>query len=336
MLPYEKRQKTRTILVKSEGTTNPEFGKDPKDRTVEELLKCGIVNVNKPKGPTSHQVSEYVKKIFKQKKAGQSGTLDPAVTGVLPVGINRATRALEALLNAGKEYVCLMHIHKPQEIDEIKKACKKQTGKIRQLPPIKSAVKRDWRIREIYYFDILEISENKQDVLFRVGCQAGTYVRRICDDIGKDLGCGAHMAQLVRSKVGIFTDDNMVTLQELEDYYSLYKKDKENKDAETKLKEFIKPVETAIEHLPKVWIHDSAVPYICNGMDLVLPGVSKLSSDIEEGEIVAILTLKDELVALGNAKLNSKSIIEEKKGVAVKVFKVLMEQGIYKKQKRDE
>lgn len=329
MLPYIKRLEKREILVKTEAESDSLYGKRPEDRTVEELLQSSIININKPKGPTSHQVSEFVKKILNVKKAGQSGTLDPAVTGVLPVGINKATKSLQALLNAGKEYVCLMHIHKPVDQKEIEEVCKEYTGTIKQLPPIKSAVKRRWRYRTIYYIDILEISENKQDVLFRVGCQAGTYIRKLCDDMGKTLGCGAHMAQLLRTQVGTFKDDSMHTLQELENNYNLYKEGMI--EAEKNLKKILLPVEKAIEHLPKIWIFDTVIPYICNGADLALPGISKYHSDIEPDEMIAILSLKDELVAIGFSTVSSTYITENQKGIIVKTDKVFMPQDIYLK-----
>lgn len=146
---------------------------------VEELINYGIVNIDKPPGPTSHQVSDFVQKILKIKKSGHSGTLDPQVTGSLVVALGRATRIVEVLLKGGKTYVGIMHLHKPVKEKEIKKIIKKFfTGKIKQTPPIKSAVKREEREREIYEFKIIEI-EN-QDVLFEVSCQAGTYIRKLC------------------------------------------------------------------------------------------------------------------------------------------------------------
>ena len=192
-LPFETIK--REILVKKESLGN--FGINPENRTVEQLINYGIVNIDKPQGPTSHQVSGYVKKILGISKAGHSGTLDPNVTGVLPVALGRATRIAQALLPAGKEYVALMYLHKPIEEEKIKKAFNDFTGKIRQKPPVKSSVRRIERIREIYYIDILEI--DNQDVLFRIGCQAGTYIRKYIHDLGQKLGCGAHMEGLRRT-----------------------------------------------------------------------------------------------------------------------------------------
>jgi len=324
-LPFENIK--REILVRKESETDENYGSSPKDRKIEERIKYGVVNINKPSGPTSHQISDYVKKILNVKKAGHSGSLDPKVTGVLPIALDRATRVVQVLLKTGKEYVALMHLH--EEIDEktIKKVMKDFIGKIVQLPPIKSAVKRVERTREIYYLEIMEI-EGK-DVLFRVGCEAGTYIRKLIHDIGLNLGCGAHMSQLVRTQVGTFTDKNMVTLHDLKDAYEYYK---EENDKE--LRKIIFPVEKAVEHLPMVWVFDSSIDNLCHGADLYFGGISKVHSEISDGDLVAVMSLKDELVCLGKSEFSSEDLLEGIKGVAVKTNKVFMEIGVYPSSKK--
>ena len=149
----------REVLVKKETETDWNYGSDPNKRDIKELINYGIINLNKPSGPTSHQVSDYVQKILGIKKSGHSGTLDPKVTGVLPIALGKATRIVQALLKLGKEYVCLMYLHRPVSEKDIRENVKKFIGKINQLPPIKSAVKRRLRTREIYSFDVLEIED---------------------------------------------------------------------------------------------------------------------------------------------------------------------------------
>jgi len=321
-LPFE--QIERKIIIKKQAQTNPKLGCKPEERPVEELIKYGITNINKPKGPTSHQVSSYVKDILSISKAGHSGTLDPAVTGVLPIALGRATRIVQTLLKAGKEYVGIMHLHKEIEKEKLEKTFKKFTGKIKQVPPVKSAVKREEREREIYYLEILEIEE--KDILFMVGCQAGTYIRKLCFDIGKELGCGAHMAQLRRTKAGPFNEHTSITLHDLKDAFYYWKKE-ENKKY---IMHIIKPIELAVKHLPKIWILDTSVNPLCHGFDLALPGISKLNNDIKPKDTVAVMTLKDELVGLGEARLNSKEMLKDK-GIAVKIKKVFMQPELYPK-----
>ncbi|MEK6936477.1 MAG: RNA-guided pseudouridylation complex pseudouridine synthase subunit Cbf5 [Nanoarchaeota archaeon] len=319
LLPFEKTE--REIVVKKEGRTNPEFGKEPSKRLVNELIHYGIVNINKNQGPTSHQISDYVQKIFGINKAGHSGTLDPNVTGCLPIALDKATRIVQTLLTAGKEYVGIMHLHKEISLDEIEKTLKEFTGKINQLPPRKSAVKRQIRQREIYYFNILEV--DGKDVLFKVGCAAGTYIRKLCDDFGRKIGTGAHMQELIRTKAGPFSINDSCTLHDLKDAFTLY--EKEGKEEE--LKKLILPVEKGVEHLNKIWIFDGAVNNLCHGADLYSPGVSKLNRNIQANELVAVMSLKDELICLGITEVNTDRILE--KGLIVKTKKVFMERNIY-------
>ena len=224
-LPFEKIK--REILLKKEAQTSDKFGFYPENRTVEELMQFGVINIDKPAGPTSHQVSAYLQKILNLDKAGHSGTLDPNVTGVLPITLNKSTKIVQTLLKAGKEYICLMHLHRPVEEFELYKVFEKFTGKIKQLPPIKSAVKRQIRERRIYYIELLDIIE--QDVLFKVGCQAGTYIRKLVHDMGQELKVGAHMAQLRRTKAGPFNETSLFTLQDVSDAYYYYKEKKNDK-----------------------------------------------------------------------------------------------------------
>jgi len=320
-LPFEEIK--RNVLVRRRSVTSSKFGCEPDKRHIKELINYGIVNIDKPPGPTSHQVSAYLQKILNISKAGHSGTLDPGVTGVLPIATGRATRIVQTLLKAGKEYVGLMHIHKEIPEHKVYQICNEFVGKIMQMPPIKSAVKRRLRERQVYYFDIIEI-EGK-DVLFKVGCQAGTYIRKLVHDIGQKLGCGAHMAELRRTKVGPFNENiNLITLQDLTDAFYYYKEENNEKY----LRYCIQPIENAVKHLPKVYVLDSAVDSLCHGANLNLPGISKLDSGINIQDIVAIMTLKGELICYGIAKLDSEEMLDEK-GFAVKTEKVFMLPGTY-------
>ncbi len=323
LLPFEMLK--RKILMKKEAKTDAKLGCKPEDRATKEIINYGVVNINKCQGPTSHQVSDYVQKILHINKSGHSGTLDPHVHGVLPVALGRATRIVQMLLTSGKEYVGIMHLHKDVGQEKLKEAIKRNfTGKIKQIPPLKSSVKRVKREREIYYFDILE--KQGQDVLFIVGCQAGTYIRKLIHDLGQKLKIGAHMLELRRTKAGPFNEETLFTLQDLTDAYYFYKKESNDKF----LRKIIQPIENAIAHLPKIWVFDTTVDTLCHGADLNIPGISKLSDSIFENDAVAIMTLKNELIALGTAALNSEEIIKKEKGMAIKTEKVFMKAETYK------
>ncbi|HIK01497.1 TPA: RNA-guided pseudouridylation complex pseudouridine synthase subunit Cbf5 [archaeon] len=318
-LPFEKE---RELLIRREEETNPDFGCLPNERSIEDLLKGCIINIDKPAGPTSAQVSDFVKDILGIRKCGHSGTLDPGVTGVFPVGVGSGTKALHSLLIAGKEYLTLMRLHEELSERKIKKVLKKFTTKIYQTPPIKSNVKRVLRVREVYYTKLIE-SEGK-DALFTVGSEAGTYIRRLCHDIGEVTGSGAHMQQLRRTRVANFNEDTLFTLQQLKDAFVFWKEGDEGG-----LRKALLPMESALSHLPKVTISDSAVPSVTTGAQLAVPGILSVESGISPGDLIAVLTQKGEGVLYGSALVSSEDMISMKKGLAVKTERVLMNPSIY-------
>lgn len=255
-----------------------------------------------------------------------SGRGDPKVTGVLPIALEEATKALQALLKAGKEYVGIMKIHGDVPEKKVIEIASEFQGKIYQRPPFRASVKRALRTRVIYYFDILEIEG--RNVLFKVGCEAGTYIRKLVHDIGKALGCGAHMQELRRIRAGPFTEDSgLVTLH---DVLYLYEKWKETGDISL-LRKFVMPMEKMLEFLPKVFIKDSAVDAICHGAHLTAPGIAYIETDIKPTDPVAILTLKGEAVALGTAVASTEEMLKATYGIMVKTERVLMPRGTYPK-----
>ncbi len=313
------------FLIKSkEPSTNLEFGSYPEKREINEYIKKGFIVLDKPSGPSSHEVAAWVKKILNLNKTGHCGTLDPKVTGILPMALEDSTKIIQAFLQSNKEYICIMKIHKTIAPDRIKNVCKEFLGPIYQRPPLRSSVKRNLRIRHIYYFDVLEIEDSK--VLFRIGCESGTYIRKICFDIGEILGVGAHMQELRRTRHGnLKEDENLITLHDLTDAYQFWKEDKD----ESYLRNIILPMEKVIDFLPKIIIRDSAIDAICHGANLAAPGIVKLNPSIKPNSLVGIFSLKNELIALGIAKKTSKQILETDHGIVCKTERVIMEPGIY-------
>ena len=310
------------MIVKSEEITNPDLGIYPGSRSVDELIENGIVFIDKPSGPTSHQVASWVKNILSIKKVGHSGTLDPKVTGILVVTLGKATKIIPALMGLDKEYVAVMQLHEDVETEKIKKVLERFTGEIVQVPPKRSAVKRRKRKRKIYELKFLE--KKGLDVLLKIKCQSGTYVRKLIHDMGKEIGKGAHMKELRRVKVGPFDESIAITLQQLKDSFVFWK---ENKDE--KIREIIRPVEFGVEHLKKIWVRDSAVNALCNGAPLAVGGICRLDEGIREGELIAIFTLKGELIVLAYALMTSEEIKKVKHGLAARIDRVIMEKNIY-------
>lgn len=311
------------ILFKSKDKTNSRYGKRPEDRNLEELLQKGIVNIDKPRGPTSHEVTSWVKKILGISKAGHSGTLDPNVSGVLPVTLGKATKLVKLLMTSNKEYVCTMHLQKDVDKKDLMRILKEYEGNLYQKPPVKSAVKRRVRTRKVHYIDPIEIQS--RDILMRVGCDAGTYIRKLCYDMGLSLGCGATMEELRRTKTGIFTEDSTILLQDLLDA-SIVSKEEKNEEI---LKKLIVPYETVLDPLKKIWVKDTAVEALCQGAMLTVPGVSKLNRDIKKGDTVAIMTLKNEAISISDVEMTSEEIMLKEQDIVAKPTTVLMEPGIY-------
>ncbi len=319
-LPSERERK---LVVRSRAKTSPEYGKPPEERTIEEHLRYGIINLDKPRGPTSHEVVAWVKRLLEVKKAGHGGTLDPQVSGVLPVALEKSTRVLQVLLTGGKEYVGVMRLHADAGEDRVREVFAEFTGKIVQRPPVRSAVKRSLRVRRVYYLELLEM--DGRYVLFRVGCEAGTYIRKLCHDIGEVLGTGAHMTELRRTKSGCFSAEDAVTLHDVCDAYHFWKEEGD----ERLLRRVVRCVEEGVRHLPKVVVRDSAVDALGHGAALAVPGVVKLDAEIRKGDVVGVFTLKGELIALGIAEMDTTAMLTSERGIAVKIDRVLMQPGTY-------
>ncbi len=219
-----------------------------------------------------------------------------------------------------------MQLHGDVSDAELLRVINKFVGKIYQRPPLRSSVKRSLRIKEIYYIDVLE--RDGKLVLMKIGCEAGTYIRKLCHDAGLLLGVGAHMRELRRTRAGPFKEDeSLAKLQDLAD--ALYRWKYEGKD--DLLRRYIMPMERAVCELPKIIIRDTAVDAIAHGANLAVPGILALHEGIKVGDRVAIFTVKGELVALGKANMSSEQIMEAKKGIAVKTSRVIIEPGLYPK-----
>jgi H/ACA ribonucleoprotein complex subunit 4 len=320
-LPWDVRHE---VVIRDEDETNPSYGSSPANRSIADNLKYGIINLDKPSGPTSHEVVAWVKRILNIGHAGQGGTLDPKVTGVLPIALEEATKVAQTFLSGGKEYVCIMRLHNHVPSEDVLKVMKEFVGEIYQRPPLRSSVSRVIRKRRIYYIKDFEFKENW--VLFRIGCQAGTYIRKICFDIGEAVGCGAHMEELRRTRAGPFIEDQgLVTLYDL---YEAYNRWIANKD-ESLLRKLIKPVEDATVLLPKIVIRDSAVDSICHGANLAVPGILKLESQIKPKMLIGVFTLKDELVALAKATMSTEEMVGNEHGIAADTLRVIIIHNTY-------
>lgn len=317
------------LTVIDQDITNNDYGTYYDKRSFKQLLQYGLILLDKPPGPTSHETVAWLKRILKIPKAGHSGTLDPQVSGVLPMGLGDGTKALEVLLYGPKEYHAIGRLHSLPSPEKLKKVLEEFTGELYQKPPQRSAVLRQTRIRTIYELELLEQKERL--MVLRVLCEAGTYIRKLIYDIGEILGPGATMIELRRTRVHQFNENSkLVTLHELANAYSLWTEKKDD----SKIKELILPIEHAFSEIKSVIIRDSAVDALCHGAQLAIPGILEASPDLKVDDLVAIYTQKGEIVALAKTLLSLEDIKEKTKGYAFETKRIIMSPNTYPKKWR--
>nr|XP_028952129.1 LOW QUALITY PROTEIN: H/ACA ribonucleoprotein complex subunit 4-like [Malus domestica] len=302
-------------------------GFSPLKRPLAEYIRYGVLNLDKPANPSSHEVVAWIKRILRVEKTGHSGTLDPKVTGNLIVCIDRATRLVKSQQGAGKEYVCVARLHSAvPDVAKVAQALESLTGAVFQRPPLISAVKRQLRIRTIYESKLLEFDADKHLVVFWISCEAGTYVRTLCVHLGLLLGVGGHMQELRRVRSGIMGEkDNMVTMHDVMDAQWAYDT---NRD-ESYLRRVIMPLEVLLTSYKRLVVKDSAVNAICYGAKLMIPGLLRFENDIEVGEEVVLMTTKGEAIALGIAEMTTAVMATCDHGVVAKIKRVVMDRDTY-------
>jgi H/ACA ribonucleoprotein complex subunit 4 len=272
----------------------------PEERTIEEHLKYGIAIINKPIGPTSHEVASFVRKILHLQVVGHTGTLDFNVSGVLVVLLENSRKVTNYIENSDKKYVCLMRTSKKFGREKLTSAFSNFKGKIFQKPPIASAVARKLRVRRIISINILETRENL--VLFECKCEAGTYIRKIVSDLGEVLGAKSEMLELRRTDAGLFTEKDAVSLQQLSDYYLLWKE----KGEEKYIRKAVFPIEKL--QFKKIFVTDESALKFKTGIKPKIGEVVKLDAGIGKNEFVGAYTGKGELIAICQSSLTSSEI----------------------------
>ena len=313
-------------LVKiNEDITNPEYGVYYDKRSIESLLEYGLILIDKPPGPTSHEVVAWTKRILALPKIGHSGTLDPQVSGVLPLGLGEGTKALGVLLLGPKEYHALGRLHSLPPKEKLEQTLDLFRGEIFQKPPQRSAVVRQTRTRTIYELELLEQKERL--ILLRVLCEAGTYIRKLYYDMGEILGPGGSMIELRRSRVHQFSEDNLVTMHKLADAFATWKETGNS----SKLTEMILPIEHALSEIKSVVIRDSAIDSLCHGAQLAIPGILEISPGLNQGDLVGVYSQKGEVIALAESLLSETEIQDNTKGYAFKTKRIIMKPNTYPK-----
>ena len=303
----------------------------------------GVLNVNKPKGMTSHDVVDWVRSLVHMKRVGHTGTLDPEARGVLPICIGKATKIVQFLTGMQKSYIATMRlgivtdtqdatgrvIRRSDQTDipkgQIESAFEKFRGKIQQIPPMASAVRiggkrlyelarkeaqiqRPTRSAQIYRLEVLDY--RGPDITFEVTSSKGTYIRTLCADIGEVLGCGAHMASLIRTKSGPFLLEDSHTLEELKDVPDI--------------RVLLWSMDEALGHLATVKVKEGVVEAILNGVPINASWIEPWAAGIRAGQFVRVHSPEGELLAVARASHDTEDLAKLKEKFAafksVRVF----------------
>ncbi|KAK9352584.1 pseudouridine synthase [Lipomyces doorenjongii] len=315
------------LIVRTGHYTPIPNGSTPLKRDIKSYISSGVINLDKPSNPSSHEVVAWVKRILRVEKTGHSGTLDPKVTGCLIVCVDRATRLVKSQQGAGKEYVCVLRLHDSIEDEKLLvRQLETLTGALFQRPPLISAVKRQLRIRTIHESKLIEFDNDRKLGVFWVSCEAGTYIRTLCVHLGLLLGVGGHMQELRRVRSGAMgEEDNLVTLHDVLDAQWVY----DNTRDESYLRRVIRPLESLLVTYKRIVVKDSAVNAVCYGAKLMIPGLLRYEAGIEVNEEVVLMTTKGEAIALGIAQMSTVELSTCDHGVVAKVKRCIMERDTY-------
>ncbi|KAL8805879.1 MAG: hypothetical protein Q9182_001660 [Xanthomendoza sp. 2 TL-2023] len=316
------------LLVRTGHFTPIPVGCTPLKRDLKSFISSGVINLDKPSNPSSHEVVAWVKRMLRIEKTGHSGTLDPKVTGCLIVCLDRATRLVKSQQGAGKEYVCVIRLHDklPGGEAQLARALETLTGALFQRPPLISAVKRQLRIRTIHESKLYEFDNDRHLGVFWVSCEAGTYIRTLCVHLGLLLGVGAHMQELRRVRSGAMDEqDGLVTLHDVLDAQWMH----DNTRDESYLRRVIRPLESLLTTYKRIVVKDSAVNAVCYGAKLMIPGLLRYETGIEVHEEVVLMTTKGEAIALGIAQMSTVELSSCDHGVVAKVKRCIMERDLY-------
>ena len=311
------------LILDTKAETNNAIGGHPDSRTVEQRLASGFILLDKPAGPTSHQVASWVRDLFGLERLGHGGTLDPFATGVLPLLAGKSMKVTKKILTHKKTYIAIFRCAEDPDADALASAMKRLTGRVYNVPPEISAVKVQVRTRKISTFDMIE--RNGKDFLTRIECEAGTYVRTMARDLGLMLGYKVELKELRREKSGRFELSKCVTLQEVADAYWLWKEC----DKPDALLKMIQPVEKLVLDMPAAHVKDSAAAAIAHGAPLLRPGIVDIDDKITSGKELAIFTLKDELVGIVKLTVDSNQLPNMDSGEVARPSMVLLEQDLY-------
>ncbi len=310
-------------VLDSKPTTDDAFGTVPDDRTLEQRLASGFILVDKPAGPTSHQLAAWARDLLGLDRLGHGGTLDPFATGVLPLMAGRCMKITNKILKHKKTYIAVYRFRTMPDEADLKKTIASMTGRIYNVPPEVSAVKVQVRTRTIHAFELLDVEGN--DAVARISCDAGTYIRTMARDMGLLLNTPVTLKELRRETSGMFDLKDCVTMDQLADAVWLWKECGQ----EEALKAIVHPIEKLLVDVPRCQVKDSAVAALAYGAPLLLPGLISIPKGLKKGTELMVASLKEEAVGFVKLKADSNDIIAMETGEIARPSMVLMDTDVY-------
>jgi predicted rRNA pseudouridine synthase len=266
----------------------------PPDDVSARIAAGAFLLVDKPRGPTSHQVTAWVRDLLGVERAGHAGTLDPNVSGLLWIGVGPALKLLPLILEFPKRYVGVVLLHGKADPRAIARVLHEFEGAVYQTPPVRSAVRRERRVRRIHRLTLVESSATA--LLIDVVADSGTYIRTLAVDVGEALGVEAHLAELRRVGTGPFTEAQSVHLAEIAD--AKVAADTGRPEA---LAALLHPIREVWAEFPALVLKDAAVSAVAHGADLARGGILSSSRPFTRGARVALVDRQGDLVATGRA-----------------------------------
>jgi H/ACA ribonucleoprotein complex subunit 4 len=312
-----------TRVTLSEVSRSSSYGINPEEMTVEQRLNSGFILLDKPPGPTSHQIASWVRDLLGLDRLGHGGTLDPFATGVLPLMAGKSMKLTKGILKTDKSYIAVLKFSQSTDRNELMEVIEKLSGRIYNVPPEISAVKVQVRTRKIHQFELIELSESV--AIVKIVCEAGTYIRTIARDMGLMLGYKVELKELRRENSGRFSLEDCVTLQQIADAVWLWKEC----DKPDAIKKIIHPTEKLLLNKPYIVVKDSAASALCHGAPLLRPGIIEVSNKLSAGLEVAAFTTKNEVVGIVKMSKDFTEISSTTNGEVGKPVMILMEQDRY-------
>ncbi|KAK8894128.1 H/ACA ribonucleoprotein complex subunit dkc1 [Tritrichomonas musculus] len=304
------------------------------NRPFHELVKYGIIIFDKLSNNSSYDIMEFIQKSLKIKKITHSGTLDSNMSGLLIIFIENATRIASLLQKADKEYLVIMRLFEAVDKSRIQKALNFLTGPIYQSPPQNSvSLNKQIRVREIYKNKLIKYDPDNKNVIIKIACEAGTYIRILCDHIGLILGVGSKVEEIRRRKIGLISEGDYIygekAMVTMNDIMNAKRKLDLNGD-ESLMRHVIRPLECLLTNYKRIILHDAGIDKTCYGTKVTSLDISKFDNDINVDDMVVIVSKRGEAVAIGIALLSSNDMLKfDRRYHAAKIKRVIMDRGTF-------